>query len=354
MKLAQVNNDLGRIRSFQGGSSIPANNCFTNNLLDDILAPVFETVAFTYFLPPIPDVCDIPQSTGVNNYITTLSFIDNDLCGEEGGVPPKDPKRSDITILESEINLNFTNWQNDPTDLSSKGIYLQLLEQKDGLINALVRNSLQVGDYTEAESILMAENTAASQKGLLALKVLQEDYPSAQNVLNTMAQNTIDEQNYVWIQAVNLQRLAASETFELSDSQYNRLKNIAESESATRSGARGLLALLKNERFPVGLPGASQFFMVQQPQSGLINNDKYQSYPNPSQAEVHLKFPVLAKEEGFFLQLISVNGKSVLKKQLDNTGSYSFNTQDFPEGVYFLVLMEKGNVVYQHKVVILK
>ena len=189
---------------------------------------------------------------------------------------------------------------------------------------------------------------------LLGLKLKEGDYIGAQNILNTLPVNTINEQNLVDIQQINLQRLSTGISFNLSEAEELQLQNIAESELSSRTYARSLLFLLKGQRFPLDLD------FGETNKSLNIGNDTkkgktspFMLFPNPANESVKINYPVYEDNTKLLLEVIDLNGKVLKSIHLDNNGEYFLNTANLDEGIFVVQISNGKQIRYQNKLVLI-
>jgi len=206
-------------------------------------------------------------------------------------------------------------------------------------------------------NFLLSENTLFALRSLIGQKAGNGNIADALTLLNSLPTNTLDEQDYKTVQQINLQRLTATDTFSLSEPQYQALSNIAESYQTQAPGAQALLNLLNGEQFEWQIPlYTGKTTPPPYPQVPLINlktENRLWVRPNPAKEQVSISIPLFIAEKQTELYLYNTQGIAVQQIPVAY-GEYelSIHTQDLQNGVYFLSLMADGIRVANAKLVI--
>lgn len=342
-----------KIFSNQGGTNNPADNCFDTNAGTDFLAPIANAEHFFYFYVNTaqPGSCMIP-TVGNNNYTINPTPNESDLLcyyaspNELAGEPPY--SKGQYANIRNNANAALSDWQSNPADLSKGAHYYRLLQAKVYVMDWLLQFYQTTNQYTEAETLLMEENTQPARQELLGLKASREDWSGMATVLASYPVNSQDDAWFVQVQQINLQRLSATQVFHLSASQESLLYQVALSVSPVRGYARGLIALLKGEYImdedpedEIGLP---------EERSLEVLKPLYNLFPNPADEVLTLEYPnthLFAE-----IQLLDLFGNPVLRQQLDNSGNFRFSTASLPTGIYILKYVADGILCHTAKLVV--
>jgi hypothetical protein len=344
----------GKIRPFQGGPNNPVDNCFDVTAGTDIKASTVEAEHFTYYYREDVEAgsCYIPV-VGNNNY-TAVETPDGvvEICfynrpTETPGEPPY--TREDLTALRSQATSALADWQTNPGN-DSKGVhYYNLLEAKAFVLDWLLTDYISQANYTEAENLLLEENTKQARQEVLGLKVLHQDWTGFANVLNTYPIENQDDDWFVQVQNINLQRLTATSPFVLSAQQESFLYQVALSFSPARGYARGLLALLKDERLDdpdpeeEGEPKNTTLVGENSPQT-------YNIYPNPAQDEIIIKYPSDASNA--ILTIYDQYGRLVIMTRLEASDMKTISAKDLHNGLYFLAVSNASSILFRSKLAV--
>lgn len=233
----------------------------------------------------------------------------------------------------------------------------QALRQKNIILQSLLADALDAQNYATAATLLAEEGTPEAQQWLLNVKLLAKDFTGAQLVWNALPSTTQDEQWFRDIMQVNLQRLQNMGTYALSPAQETTLYTIADSDSPYRSYARALLALLKDERFPLDEPETPLSESPQAPQPAFeqVQEAIFSVAPNPAGEAVEIRYPI-SQQYGFQKQLWLFHlsgGVPVKQINLDDSGLYQLRTHELTAGIYLLRIKDKTGILYQTKLVLL-
>ncbi|QQS28787.1 MAG: T9SS type A sorting domain-containing protein [Sphingobacteriales bacterium] len=206
-------------------------------------------------------------------------------------------------------------------------------------------------------NFLLSENTPFALRSLIGQKARYGNITGAQALLYSLPADAPDEQDYKTVQQINLQRLTATDTFSLSEPQYQALSNIAESYQTQAPAAQALLNLLSGEQFEWQIPlYTGKTTPPPYPQVPLINlktENRLWVRPNPAKEQVSISIPLFFAEKQTELYLYNTQGIAVQQIPVAY-GEYelSIHTQDLPNGVYILNLMADGIRVAQTKLLI--
>lgn len=361
IRIQNVGATPGQIAGFQGGFGNPADNCFSAS--NKAIETIGNTALFRYFVlqdsAQVQNCNLLPTATsGTNNYTIQPTNDNGDEDCDNEDLPGLIPRTKPELLQARDVLAQAeAEWQASHGSLESYGVYLQALDDKNVILKSLLIGALDAQNYTEATTLLTEEGTPEAQQWLLSVKLIAKDFSGAQQVWNALPFTTQDEQWFRDIMQVNLQRLQNIETYALSSSQETTLYTIADSESPYRSYARSLLALLKEERFPLDEIDieAPMGEAPQTPQNAQIQAPVFSVAPNPASDVVEVRYPVSQQQLlPKLLWLINLSGGvSVKQINLDDSGLYRLGVRDLPSGVYLLRISDKAGVLYQTKLVIL-
>ncbi|QQS31034.1 MAG: T9SS type A sorting domain-containing protein [Sphingobacteriales bacterium] len=207
-------------------------------------------------------------------------------------------------------------------------------------------------------NFLLSENTPFALRSLIGQKAGNGNIADAQTLLNSLPADTPDEQDYKTVQQINLQRLSATDTFSLSEPQYQALSNIAESYQNQAPGAQALLNLLTGEQFEWLIPTESGKTSSTPPYpkvplTDLKTANRLWVQPNPAKEQVTISLPLFLTEKQSTLQLYNAQGNIVQHIPIpDGEQTLTLPTTYLLNGVYFLSLITDGVRIAQTKLVI--
>ncbi len=203
----------------------------------------------------------------------------------------------------------------------------------------------------------MYNNNLLAQRRLVPHYIATFSIAGAQTLLNSLPADTPDEQDYKTIQQINLQRLSATEGFELSEAQYQTLHSIADAYGTQAPAAQALLNLLLGEQFEWLIPTVSgKNTLIPYPKvplGELKAANRLLVKPNPAKEQVTISLPPFFSETQTTLYLFNTNGETIRQLTIVR-GEYNvaLPTHNLQNGVYFLSLVADGIRLAQTKLVV--
>lgn len=346
-------NNNGAIAAIQGNPFVPASNCFTDpgNQIDILTAGQWGggTDFFTYYYqagePPVN--CD-PEPLTPGNYgktpVEESIFTVN--CASFGGLPGgfQNPTSGDLDTKRTQLQQLAASIATDP---NAKAQYYQALQDKEAILKHLLGMALENKDYATAETLLAGEQSKAANWAIFGLRMDRKDYAAANQWLNQLpVQNDADVQ-FRDVQIINMQRLQNPVNFQLSAAQETYLNTVAESASPVRGYARGILGLLKDRRFyPEAYEIAEERNSVIKP----IAREGIKLFPVPASNSLVVAWPPLQTDGNITLQIFDMLGRASILERIGNTDTqHTLDISQLPDGVYFLVITDKGEQVHRAK-----
>ena len=166
--------------------------------------------------------------------------------GNGGNLPPfSSCNEQDIVTIRTQITSH--QQQNN----EAGGINEELSDLHTRLIETVrcaVYNLISNDRYEEAEEILLRQPDQSYHRFAFGLKVERGNYDGALQVLHTLPSETTDNQWFIRIQEINIQRFKVGFSYRLNAPDEAFLTEVANSTSTERGYARALLDLLKGYR----------------------------------------------------------------------------------------------------------
>lgn len=347
----------GSIREIQGNMFVPAGNCFSDpgNQLDIVTAGQWggATDFFTYYYesgePPVD--CD-PEPLTPGNYGKSgvIGGIFGVLCDQFGGLPDglESPMEGDLNTRRQQLQTLAPSIQ---TDANAKVQYYRILAEKEAILKYLVSEALEEKDFATAEALLAGEQSKAAQWAIFGLRMGRQDYAGASQLLNQLPIVDIIDAQFRDIQLINLQRLQNPTAFELSAEQEAYLNSVADGYSPIRGYARGILGLLKDR---VYFPDEYDIILEERSSpTERVATGGLKIYPVPTSDQLVLTWPTLPESADAQIQVVDLLGRQHLSQPI---GAKEVNrvlgVANLPEGVYFLVIRDKGKVAHRAKFIV--
>ncbi len=342
----------GTIRATQGNKDVPASNCFSDPGTQIDIQTWGSTDPFTYFYlagDPPPD-CD-PEPLNPGNYSKQLVItpIFGVLCEQFGGLPDglTNPTPGDLDARRTTLQ-QLTPYI--ATDANAKHQYYQTLQEKDAILQYLLEQAVSAQQHITAEGLLAGEQSKSADWAIFGLRMGRKDYANAALWLSQLPIQSDEDVKFRDVQIINLQRLQAPGTFQLSPAQESFLSSVAESTSPVRGYARGILGLLKDRRF---YPEEIEIGGERNPPSktgAMAQNAALRIFPVPASGALSVSWPSLPAESDVRLLVYDIYGGQHLSEQIVPLESQrTIETGLMPVGVYFLVISDKGRPVHRAK-----
>jgi len=347
---------IGSIRATQGNKDVPAGNCFTapGAEIDINTVASTNTNPFIYYYEagePLVNCEPEPLNPGAYTKIkivpSTIFSLD---CDKFGGLPPglANPTQTDLNKKRDTLSLLLPYIA---ADENAKNKYYKILQEKDAILQYLIEQSLSSEQFSTVEGLLAGEQSKAANWAIFGLRMGRKDYTNAAIWLNQLPiQNNLDTE-FRDVQLINLQRLQNPDSFQLSEAEDSFLNLVAESNSAIRGYARGILGILKDQHFypdSIGTIGESPKPII----SDVLTQDAgfFRLFPVPANRVLNVSLPKLLNVSNIQLLIIDVYGKQHINKQISPFETQiSLGTTQLSPGVYWLVISAEGQPIHQAK-----
>ncbi|MEM9918431.1 MAG: T9SS type A sorting domain-containing protein [Bacteroidota bacterium] len=347
----------------QGSSTQPANNCFTpkseNALVNHIIRasgrvrPIFN-YHFTQEIPGDNCVTDPDQRNILDGYRKKETAFLYEPCAKEINGFRKIFQKEDLedayATLE-DVEQNLIEQPQDPT-------LLEELEVAKTMKNNILTNlvfALHPENTADRDELLMNDPSYYAKKLNFSVHLSDEDYTTAQQLLNQLPRETSDQEDFYQVQSVNLDSRQA-ERFELSAVQSATLHTIANNDlSSSRSNARGLLITFEGAKFTYDshrfYPASASVERSSNGSSNQLSEPRVQ--PNPNKGNFSVELPVDYVTEGEIM-IYDLHGRVIANRTISpDRSSASYKFDQMQAGVYILQVREQNNLKYVQKVTII-
>ena len=328
----------------------PARNCFITD--NKFYAIPGETTAFNYHVNPaltpfypgcvlVPDPLNTTSNGSnfvVNQSVLPLAQVIPIDCTCENREPLKPDEETKQELLRQRQQLLALNQLTGGNGSVSPQLAAQYETQETEyftLKRAMLEAYQQTGRFTDMEELFLLDFTEADQHGLLGAYFQSKDWEKARQLIQQLPENTPEAASYKSVMKINLAALPQNYTQGVSAADEAKLWEIADGETANRSYARGILALLQRAHFATDDPDLNGA----QPLQAAGNTEELlfqRFFPNPAGELIQLNFTANELEKGGAYRLTDLAGKTVSlptpvirNVQLVELGS-------LPQGVYFL------------------
>lgn len=230
---------------------------------------------------------------------------------------------------------------------------------KEEVLRSLLQKYADEKDYLQLDGLLAAENTIYALRTLVSSKMEQGIFTDAQTLLDALPAETPEEQDYKTLQQININRLGNA-GFELSESQYQQLKTIADARGYQAPAACSLLSLLRGEYCEWLIPSdagsgktAARPRYKKVPLSGKTVLNRLLITPNPANHSFEVQLPAYLSDQPRSIQIVNLSGKTLQSVALaPEQQNINMSTRDLPNGILLVQYTADGIVVAAAKVVV--
>jgi hypothetical protein len=324
---------VGQISAIQGDpdNNEAALNCFSKPFSVNDIYTFMNTVPFDYYFDKSQANCS-PEPVTPGNYdkLFILDAAPTD-CSQFGGILPPICTYEELEERRNLLSALLPSISSDP---SAKATYYSILPEKEAILKHLIGEALLDENYLFAEQLLSGEGTKAAQLAIYGLRVKRGDYVGAANQLSQLPIEGDNDATFHEVQLINLQRLQNLDSFALSTTQEDYLNAIAEGHSAVRGYARGILSLLKGNRY---YPDPVELSLERSMRPSSAEVSALTAFPNPASNQISIVHPVFATE----IKVIDCFGNLKFQKQLSSKNSVTtIPVGSFATGMYQALLID--------------
>ena len=231
--------------------------------------------------------------------------------------------------------------------------------KKESIFRKILMKYEEDADYLALEDFLRNENTSFAVKALVSAKIKQADWTNAALILNNIPTTTAEEAEYVWVQQLNLQRLATA-NFEPSEEDLAGLQSIADKQGPESAFACALLTNFTGQYCDWELwDDSGSGKQEEQPRFKtaklLSKNELYKISvaPNPVANDAHIILPAHLPKQAAEIQIWNINGQLVKQINIAETAfSVDFSTHEFSNGVYLLQYLSNNEKISSTKLIV--
>ncbi len=223
--------------------------------------------------------------------------------------------------------------------------------RKNYVFQELVQSWIGTDGYEKIDTLLMEENTTLAKRYRIGLKLFQEDFSTAQVLIQNLPTETEDDQNFKAIQKINLEWQTTGPEFALSTAQETTLDNIVASRTPSAGYAKSLLTILNDDIFDPELPDLLEERSVE----SIVSGETHQVFsikPNPASGFVNISIPKHAEAAGGILRITNLNGRVIKELSVETGQEVTVSIADWKDGLYIASLRIASAVTHYSKFVV--
>ncbi len=321
--------------------------------IDDTIITMFNSPVFTYSVEKNTPLIDTTRplcnlTTGHSNCQNTQNYDLYDLAIQtDCGV-------SNVAFSELEpLSLDEIRAKMDSIDQFGENAvpaenYFDLEGRQYRLIKSLVDSLLSIDQYILADSLLSLENDLEYAQHRFGIRLATKEYDQARSYLNSLGGESSEIGDFKTVQHLHLDFLSDS-TYTIDSNDINTLETVAGKRHIPSSHARALLSIIDGRAWDPVFPNIEDVDSVSfhfSEETEPIENTTV-VYPNPS----HGIFTIIPNSKTFDtgtelqIQVFDIAGKRISQVKLveASSDSYRVNLRDVPDGIYLLLIAQRGH-----------
>lgn len=231
----------------------------------------------------------------------------------------------------------------------------QATNSKDRALSHLVHLAVSSDDLAAAEYLLLQDSTMASNRSLVSLAFLQEDWQKSTNLINVLPSEEADFKNMMMI---NLSRLQSDTVYQLSVQDSIVLSGYSEGTNPYNGYAKGLLGVTKGIHFyppPISATPSSNAVPPQEPVVTTAHPQVkgLKIYPNPTLGRLSLGWPATSTNDGLVIVAIyDMTGRLMQEERLEGVGLAELTLGHLPMGIYTVRVQLPDGQFYTDRVIL--
>jgi hypothetical protein len=271
---------------------------------------------------------------------------------------PNIPQECQTVPIDYSIE---TECGNMPT-LSSPAYIAALsnAKQQNTAMQRLLRQYQADSNYTAAIALLETVDNRLAKRKLVEQYYNNEQLSQANTKLESIERQTTEDEQFYTLQKMLISlKETNTELHDISPDQEATLLNIAQSHTNTAFKAQSVLHIAKGYNFPVILPqmptnsGNVFGYTVFKHNTNSLLPLVTALQPNPTNNAAQLSYH-LPDQQSATLLLYDINGRLISSNTFSGNGTYTLNTNELTNGVYFYTVQSNHNVLMHNKLVIIK
>nr|MBK9651534.1 T9SS type A sorting domain-containing protein [Bacteroidota bacterium] len=229
-------------------------------------------------------------------------------------------------------------------------------QQKELLRNRLVQYYLSIDSISNAINVMEADTTELGKKTLVPAYIGNQQYSTAQNMLNSISSTGIQNSNYKSFYQMLLTMLQNGLYYtQLSTPDVTALAAIANSGTSVAYNAQSILQTYFKYNYTRVIEDFGNGNGTRELETLSYNNNVMLTvFPNPTITSFTITYSGLDDGNNAF-ELYTMDGRKVKQIVLTDTqGQIIVDAQDLQNGIYTCILKCNGNSLGTTKIVIIK
>ena len=252
-------------------------------------------------------------------------------------------------LINSIVLSDSLYWENSG--------YVNLSGRKYTAVGRVIDSLVAIDLFNQADNLLTLEPEFEYTILRYGLRLRVGNHSGARSFLNTILTENELETDFVNVQNIHLDFLQDT-AFVIDSVVIADLEIIADKRSVPASHARALLSLfdLRNWK-PIFAQVPEEFDPARRINTEALGEKEVNSvvYPNPGSGQftIFVSEKKFSTNEHILITIYSSTGQSLFKKELqpNNYNEVQLNLDNYPNGLYFIDLSQKGTISEHLKVV---
>jgi hypothetical protein len=234
----------------------------------------------------------------------------------------------------------------------NKELYHIARTYKYNTLDTIVRDYLNRGDYSGLDQLLQNDTETYAKRARIGLKILQSDYSGARSLLAAYLIVDQGDQDFVDIQAININRLQYGSS--LTSQDISTLQSKITSKSIEQGYARAILSRMLDSIYE---PELGNLIVTPRSSGGnwkVTSDQTIKIFPNPTTGLIDLEFDkTIAENEEYKISIFSTDGREIYTNKVD-TGKNTIDLSNSPNGIYWVRVYDtRMNPIFNSQLVLI-
>ncbi len=364
----------GQISQDQGNEQFSAGNCFSGTVSEEFRND--GGIDINYFIKEGTQQSDCRFTEDAVNF--NVAFADEDrltdgcgsslsggtvwvrnICNTEGLTQQQIQDRIDelnILLTQVIVNESLTDFTREYLIRTYRRCMIRLWLS----LGNFFQSTDNPPDAVRKEEVINAYmGSGEFQYQILAYGILvyYDEYNRARNLLANMSPQTTEEQEFVWVQNINLDYLQTRENYLLSPTDEATLTAIALKSDPYSGYARALYEQITGIRIYLDIPSPARNTAPRESASISIDDGLEMIIKsNPILNDnISLKLNGVSEENQYQLDVVDITGELMWSTSNQQKSTQNINTQNWNRGIYIVrITNERTGVSNNTKIVVMK